>query len=143
MREAIMATNLIRAFLIYAEEDYKFRDLLLSQAKASALAVEFAEMPTKQPWVERWKGVCRTRVFECDGAIVLVSKRTKQGTGVKWELECVVNSGIPVLGVYVEKCERSAVQDEIDDTQVIEWNWKDIATFIQSLQKPMHHKGAK
>ncbi len=131
-----MAGRLVRVFLVYAEEDYKFRDLVINQARSSHLPVEFADMPTKQPWVERWKGACRTRTFECDGSIILVSKRLKQGSGVKWELECVANAGFPLLGVYVEKCERSAVPDELQDSSVIEWSWPEIAGFIDSLQKP-------
>ncbi len=129
---------MIRIFLVYAEEDYKFRDLLLSQAKSAKAAVEFADMPTKQPWVERWKGTCRTRVFECDGAIVLVSRKTKQGTGVKWELECALNAGIPLLGVYGEKCDYSSLPEELRDERLIEWNWAEIAAFIDSI-----HKSAK
>ncbi len=131
-----MAGRTVRVFLVYAEEDYKFRDMLINQARTARLAVEFADMPTKQPWVERWKGAVRTRTFECDGSIVLVSKRLKQGSGVKWELECVFNAGFPLLGVCTEKCERSAVPDELADAPVIEWNWTEIAAFIESLQKP-------
>ena len=81
-----MATRTIRVFLAYAEEDYKFRDLVVGQAKSSHLPVEFADMPAKQPWVPRWKAACRTRAFECDKAIVLISRKTKQGAGVKWEV---------------------------------------------------------
>jgi len=122
-----------RAFLIYAEEDYKFRDLVVNQAKTSHINVEFADMPTKQPWVPRWKTACRTRAFECDGAIVFISKKTKQGVGVKWELECVADTQVPVLGVYVEKGDKSLVPEEIGDSKLIEWNWSEIASFLQSL----------
>jgi hypothetical protein len=131
-----MAGKMVRVFLVYAEEDYKFRDLLINQARNSRQAVEFADMPTKQPWVERWKGACRTRTFECDGSIIFVSKRLKQGAGVKWELECVSNAGFPLLGVFVEKCEGNAVPEELHDSPVIEWNWPEIASFIASLEKP-------
>ena len=54
-----MATSTIRVFLAYAEEDYKFRDLVVGQAKSSHLPVEFADMPAKQPWVPRWRAACR------------------------------------------------------------------------------------
>jgi hypothetical protein len=131
-----MASRSIRIFLVYAEEDYKFRDLMISQARNSRLGVEFADMPTKQPWVERWKGAVRTRTFECDGSIIFVSRKLKQGPGIKWELECVSNAGFPLLGVYTEKCDRSAIPDELDDSPVIDWNWPEIAGFIESLGKP-------
>ena len=127
-----MATRIIRVFLAYAEEDYKFRDLVVGQAKTANLSVEFADMPAKQPWVPRWKAACRTRAFECDKAIVLISRKTKQGAGVKWEMECISETQIPVLGVYTETCDKSAVPDELHDSRVIAWNWPEIAGFIQS-----------
>jgi hypothetical protein len=128
-----MATRRIRIFLVYAEEDYRFRDKLVKQAEGAKLPVEFTDMPNKQPWVPRWKTACRTRAFECDGAIVFVSGKTKQGTGVKFELECVTETQIPILGIYVEPCDKSAVPEELRDSRVIEWNWPEIASFLQAL----------
>jgi hypothetical protein len=128
-----MATQTIRTFLIYAEEDYKFRDQLTSQAKGARLTVDFADMPTKQPWVERWKATVRTRAYECDGAIILISKKTKQAAGVKWELECVHNAGLPLLGVYAEQVEKSSLPEGLEDARLIQWNWNEIADFIKSL----------
>lgn len=128
-----MATRTVRTFLVYAEEDYRFKDMLVNQARTANLPVEFTDMPNKQPWVPRWKTTCRSRVFECDGAIVFISKKTRQGEGVKFELECVGETQIPVLGVYVDKTEKSAAPDELRDSRLIEWNWPQIASFLQSL----------
>jgi hypothetical protein len=128
-----MATRTNRAFLVYAEEDYRYKDLLVNQARSANLAVEFTDMPNRQPWVPRWKTACRTRVFESDGAIVLISPKTKQGAGVQFELECVGEIQIPVLGVYVGKCEKSAAPEELLGLRLIEWNWPEIAAFLQSL----------
>ncbi|MBZ5626724.1 MAG: hypothetical protein LAQ69_49805 [Acidobacteriia bacterium] len=137
-----MATQIVRTFLVYAEEDYRFRDLLVNQAKSLRLPVEFTDMPNKQPWVPKWKTTCRTRAFECDGAIVFISKKTRQGEGVKFELECVGETQMPVLGVYVEKGEKPALPDELRDSRVIEWNWPEIASFLQSLGKGSTGKAA-
>ena len=131
-----MAARTIRTFLVYAEEDYRFRDMLVNQAKSARLAVEFTDMPNKQPWVPKWKTTCRNRAFECDGAIVFISAKTKQGAGVQFELECVGETQIPVLGVYVDKSEKSAVPEELRDARVIAWNWPEIAGFLQSLTAP-------
>ena len=134
-----MASPLIRTYLIYAEEDYKFRDLLMNQAKSSRLPVEFSDMPTKQPWVERWKATCRTRAFQCDGAIVLLSRKTKQASGLKWELECINNAQLPTLAVLAEKVEKAAIPEELDEARVVEWNWPEITAFISTLK---HAAGA-
>ncbi|HLK64922.1 MAG TPA: hypothetical protein VKU19_15880 [Bryobacteraceae bacterium] len=128
-----MPTSNIRTFLVYAEEDYRFKDLLLTQARTARLPVEFTDMPNKQPWVPRWKTTCRSRMFESDGAIVFISAKTKNGSGVKFELECLGELQIPVLGVYVDKCEKSATPDELLHSPLIEWNWTQIASFLQSL----------
>ncbi|HTS26446.1 MAG TPA: hypothetical protein VMH81_11275 [Bryobacteraceae bacterium] len=128
-----MPTRTVRAFLVYAEEDYRFKDLLINQARSAKLAVEFTDMPNKQPWVPRWKTACRSRMFDSDGAIVFISTKTKQGAGVQFELECLDEIRIPVLGVYVDKCERSATPEELQGSQLIDWNWALISGFLQSL----------
>ncbi|HEY2012005.1 MAG TPA: hypothetical protein VGH38_00835 [Bryobacteraceae bacterium] len=127
-----MAARTIRIFLAYAEEDYKFKDILVNQAKAAKLPVEFADMPAKQPWVPRWKAACRSRAFECDAAIVLVSRKTKQGVGVMWEVECICDTQMPVLVVFMEKCDKGAVPDELRDFPAIDYNWPEVGSFIQS-----------
>ena len=129
-----MPTSTVRVFLAYAEEDYRFKDLLVSQARTAKLPIEFTDMPNKQPWVPRWKASCRTRVFECDGAIAFVSVKTKQAAGVKFELESVCESQMPVLSVLVDKCEKSALPEELREFPAIEWNWPKIAAFLQGLK---------
>ena len=124
--------NTIKVFLVYAEEDYRFKDLVLGQVKTLKTPVEFVDMPAKQPWVPRWKAACRTRAFECDKAVVLISKKTTQGVGVQWELECIKESQMPVLGVYMEKLDRGSVPKELRDAKMIDWNWAEVSNFIQS-----------
>jgi hypothetical protein len=124
-----------RVFLIYAEEDYRFCDLMISQARSSKLAVEFAHMQVKQPWVPRWKGLCRARVRECNGAIVLISKKTHEAAGVKWELECACEGQLPILGIFVNQGDKGPVPEEIRDSPLIEWDWPEIAKFVHLLNR--------
>ncbi len=124
-----------RIFLVYAEEDYRFRDLVISQAQSAHLSVEFSDMPNKQPWVPRWKTACRARAFECDAALVFVSSKTKQGTGVKFELECVRDTQIPVLAIAVDKS-GTPVPEEVSGAKLVDWNWNEIAGFLQSVSGP-------
>jgi hypothetical protein len=123
-----------RVFVIYAADDYRHFERLSEQARSAKLAVEFDRVQAKQPWVSGWKGGVRTKVFQCDGAIVLISKKTSQG-GIAWEMECARTIGIPVLGVHVDKHERGALPEGLTAAEAIEWNWPDIARFIQSLAK--------
>jgi len=121
-----------RVFVICAPKDEAYFSRLADQAKAAKVAVEFDHMQVKQPWVPHWKAQCRTRIYPCEAAIVLISKNTSDGS-LGWELECAKTFDIPMLGVHVDPRERGAVPKELHDHTVIEWNWADIARFIQSL----------
>ena len=123
-----------RIFIIHATEDNLSFDKLTGQARTAKLKAEFDHMQAKQAWVPGWKGQCRTRIYNCDGAIVLISKHTSQGS-VGWELECAQAFAFPMLGVYVDKPERGFVPEQLRDLNLIEWNWPEIARFIQSLTK--------
>jgi hypothetical protein len=123
-----------RVFVIFAPEDYLHFERLTGQARSAKLLVEFDCMHVKQAWVPAWKGQCRTKVYRCDGAVVLISKHTHQG-GVEWELECARAFGIPMLGIHADKPASGSVPEQLGDAEVIEWSWPDIARFIRSLTK--------
>jgi hypothetical protein len=55
---------------------------------------------------------------------------------VKWELECVLNAEIPILGLYTEAADSGLVPEELRDVRVVEWSWTEIVNFVQSLQEP-------
>src|SRR3982750_2051140 len=113
----------IRIFVIYAAEDHLFFDRLAEQARTAKLPVTFERMQAKQPWVPLWKGQCRTRMFGSDGAIVIISKKTQQGSGVSWELECAREAGTPTIGVHVDKYDKGTVPEGLGDAKIIDWNW--------------------
>ncbi len=123
-----------RIYLIYAAEDHRFADRLLSQARASGRAVEFDRMLLKQPWVAKWKGQCRNLIRMSDGAMVLIGKKTHAADGVRWELECVRECGVPALGVHIDKYDKGGVPDELCSSPVIDWDWAAISRFIDSAQ---------
>jgi len=121
-----------RIFVILAPEDYLFFDRLKEQARTTRVDVEFDRMQVKQPWVPMWKGQSRTRIFGCAGALVLISKKTKDTGGISWELECAQKAEVPVLAVRIDKSDGNAVPVELKGKPVIEWNWAEIARFIQT-----------
>ena len=125
-----------KIFVIYASKDYPFYERLTAQARSARLPVEFDHLEAKQPWFPTWKAHCRTRVYSCDGAIVLVSRNTIDG-GIDWELECATEFGIPILGVNVDKDQRGSVPKAPPGWVVINWgDWPGIAQFIQSVIRP-------
>jgi hypothetical protein len=70
-----------RIFLSFAIEDVKCRDLFVGQAKHPDTPFEFVDMSVKEPWDEKWRTNCRTRIKGCDGVIALITKNTANAAG--------------------------------------------------------------
>ncbi len=47
-------------------------------------------MSVKEPWDEKWKTNCRTRIKSCDEVIVLVSKNLKKADGTIWKINWII-----------------------------------------------------
>ncbi len=129
-----MEARKTQIFVVYADGDDRFCDMLINQARTAKLAVEFVHMPTKQPWVPQWKATCRTRVFQSEGAIVLITKKTQASDGLKTELAFVAEAHIPMLGIYMDQ-PKGAVPDQLRDVPVVDWNVAEVTKFVQSLKR--------
>ena len=127
-----MPVRTIRVYLAYAEGDDGFRDRLIEEARKANLPVEFVYMPSKQPWVPRWKAACLARALECHGAIAAITRRTAQAGSMGAELDSVCEAAIPVLGVYVEP-DPPPAPEQLSGAPLIRWSWPDVAAFIRSL----------
>ena len=62
-----------RVFTAFAVEDKTLRDFLVGQARLDKSPFEFIDMSAKEPWDEKWKTNCRTRIRGCDGLVALIS----------------------------------------------------------------------
>lgn len=126
-----MATK--RVFISFAIEDANAKDFLVGQAKNEKTPFEFVDMSVKEAWNDSWKTRCRTKIKSCDGVIALLSKKTYNADGAKWEMKCAVEEGIPTIGVHISKDDKGAIPAELTGKKVIEWTWDGIAKFINSL----------
>jgi hypothetical protein len=88
-----------RVFIAFAVEDKWARDYLVGQAKNDKSPFEFVNMSVNEPWDEKWKTQCRTRIKGCDGMIALVSKNTRNASGALWEIKTAKEESVPVRGV--------------------------------------------
>lgn len=122
-----------RIFISFAVEDAKYRDLLKGQAKNDKSPFDFVDMSVKEPWDEKWKTRCRTKIKGCDGVIALLSKNTWNADGARWEMKCAVDEGIPIIGVHIHKDDKGAIPPELKGNKVIEWTWEGIKRFLDSL----------
>lgn len=127
-----MAKN-FRIFISFAIEDAKFRDMLRGQARNEKSPFDFIDMSVKKPWDSEWKTKCRAKIKGCDGVIALLSKNTMSASGARWEMNCAIEEGKPIIGVHIHKDDKGPIPPELKGKRVIEWTWPGIKSFLDSL----------
>lgn len=120
-------------FVSFAAEDKWYRDALAQQAKDERSPFTFTDMSLQEPFDTKWKTQCRARISICDGMIALISKKTWNADGAKWEMACANEEGVPLIGVHIHKDDRGVIPSELDGKKVIEWTWAGIKSFLDSL----------
>lgn len=122
-----------RIFISFAIEDSKYRDLLKGQSLNSNSKFAYTDMSAKEPWENKWKTRCRTRIKGCDGVIALISKKTRNADGAKWEMNCANEEGVPMIGIHIYKDDKGQVPSELAGKRVVNWSADAISNFIDSL----------
>lgn len=122
-----------RIFISFAIEDARYRDMLKGQAKNDRSPFDFVDMSVKEPWDSEWKTKCRTKIRGCDGVIALLSNNTINASGARWEINCAVEEGKPIIGVHIHKDNKGPIPPELAGKKVIEWTWDGIKRFLDSL----------
>jgi hypothetical protein len=123
-----------RIFTAFAYEDKWARDYMVGQAKNEKTPFEFVDMSLSEPFDEKWKTQCRSRIKGCDGMIALVSKNTKNGTGALWEIRTAKEERVPVRGIYTTTDDRPAsLPSEFSGISVVSWSWANLKAFLDSL----------
>jgi hypothetical protein len=122
-----------RVFVAFAIEDETTKILFTGQAKNAKVPYEFVDMSLKEPFDEKWKTQCRSRIKGCDGVIALISKNTKNAEGELWEIDCAKDENIPLLGIYIKEATYSDKPDNMYRVPCKEWTWDNVKEFIESL----------
>ena len=122
-----------RIFISFAIEDEQYRDLLKGQALNTTSPFTYTDTSAKQAWDSKWKTNCRTRIKGCDGVIALISTHTRNADGAKWEMQCAIDEGIPMIGVHIHKDDKGQVPTQLSSKKVVNWTWDAIKNFINSL----------
>lgn len=122
-----------RIFISFAIEDEAHRNLLKGQSQHTRSPFSYVDMSAKKAWDSQWKTNCRTRIRGCDGVIALISKRTRNADGAKWEMQCANQEGIPMIGIHIHKNDKGEIPLELRGKKVSEWSDVAIANFIDSL----------
>lgn len=130
MEETDLANKHI--FIAFASEDVRYRDLFVGQKQLKDTPFDFTDMSAKEPWDEKWKTNCRSRIKSCDGLVALLSRKTWSADGAKWKMKCAAEEGIPSLGVHIHKDDKGAIPSELNG-KTVEWTWDGISKFLNSL----------
>lgn len=123
-----------RVFISFAVEDLQYRDHLVRQAREDHSPFNFIDMSVKTKWPEReWRTKCRQKINRCHAVLVLLGPHTCHSSGVRWEMKCANELGIPLVGMHIRKRQKAVVPVEIKRRNVMEWNWPNLEYFITSL----------
>ncbi len=116
-------------FVAFAIEDVAYRDLLKGQSLHVKSPFEYVDMSVKEAYVSEWKEKVRTRIRRSSGVIVLVSRNSLASTGQKWEVQCAKEEGKPILAMWCQRDDKTA----IPGLRTVSWTWDNVASFIDNL----------
>ncbi|RPH33029.1 MAG: hypothetical protein EHM93_06875 [Bacteroidales bacterium] len=119
-----------RVFVAFAIEDETTKILFTGQAKNKYVPYDFVDMSVKQPWDEKWKTNCRTKIKGCDAFIALISKNTKKANGELWEIDCAKDEKIAMMGIYIGGATSSDKPANMNSISCKEWTWDNVLGFI-------------
>ena len=116
-------------FIAFAIEDERQRDFLKGQSLHPRAPFEFIDMSVKQAYDKDWQERVRTRIRRSHGVVVLVSKNSVTSTGQKWEIQCAIEEGKEILGIWAYANDRT----DIRGITIKAWSDTNISYFIDSL----------
>lgn len=121
-----------RVFVAFAKEDEKYRNLIKGQSLHTKSPFEYVDMSVKEPYDSGWKTKTRSRIKGSDGVIALLSKNSPKAAGELWEITCAVAEKKKLLGIYVDKNDKTKPK-ELGTARCVEWTWDGVASFIEGL----------
>lgn len=124
-----------RAFISFAVEDARVRDLFVGQAKHNKVPWNFEDASLHEPFSEKWKTQARERIKRSDVVIQLVGENTCRAEGAIWEVNCAREEKIPVFGVWISKNGSRKRPSCFEKDEVIPWTWEGVQTRLETVRK--------
>ena len=125
--------RLKKVFISFAFEDVQYRDFLVAQAKKENSPFEFIDMSAKAAWKQHeWQRKCRTKIRQCDGVIVLLSKDLPRRRSTLGN-EVGNQEKIPMVGMHIKKRSIGAIPKELKGKKIIYWTWKELERVIENF----------
>lgn len=119
------------AFVSFAAEDARIRDLFVGQGKHSDTEWQIIDWSLHEPFDEKWKTQTRPRIARSDVVIMLVGPKTYRAEGAIWEVDCAKEERVPVFGVWISKTKRGPIPSCLSSRNVIPWTWDGIARMMR------------
>lgn len=121
----------VKAFISFAAEDARIRDLFVGQGKLPETPWEISDYSIHEPFSERWKTQAREKIRRSEIVIMLVGKETWRADGAIWEVNCGFEEEKKAFGVHISKDDKGRVPSCFTEKNVIEWSWDGIADMIR------------
>lgn len=119
-------------FIAFAKEDESSRNLFTGQRVNADTPFEFIDLSVKEAYETDWETKVLARIRRSDGVIALISSNTPDAEGELWEIECAVDEGKPLMGIWLEDGYRTK-PSEMGSAPCKKWTWDNVADFIDSL----------
>lgn len=120
----------LRAFLSFQMEDRWARDFLVGQVRNKNNNLDFIDYSVHEPFDEKWKMNCRSRIAQTKGTIVLIGVTTHQSEAVLWEIAETTRQHHPIFGIQIHTNETHRVPSGLASSRVIRW---DIDAIVREL----------
>jgi hypothetical protein len=129
-KEKIMIDKKV-VFIAFAVEDERLRDILKGQSLNIDYALEYVDMPVKEPDDSNWLDSVRVLIKRADGVLAIASKNSSASAGQKFEIACALEENKKILGIwsYSDKEDKP----DIPGVNTIAWCWNEVTKFIDSL----------
>jgi len=128
--------TITRVFLSFAPEDANYRSLLVAASRAAGLPVRFVETTHHVTDIRRRRVLSRSKLQQCDMAIVLVSPRAMRHLAVESDVAAMHDAGLPIHAIVAGRpAAADAVPAEWRVSSMTGWNWPSILELLQCLPR--------
>jgi hypothetical protein len=123
----------VKAFISFAAEDIKYRDIFINQAKKHFSDIEVSNYSVQEPCNEKWRTQSGEQIKKIQLMIMLIGQHTDKCDSACWEVAVANEMGIPILGIHIDKNNKGPVPKQLEGVTVIDWAWNSIASTIKTF----------
>ncbi|HEY8777597.1 MAG TPA: TIR domain-containing protein [Gaiellaceae bacterium] len=112
-----------RAFISFEMEDRWAREFLVQHAHDKDTSIDFTDYSLHEPFDEKWKTNCKTRINQTKGTIVMVGPNAAKSEAVLWEIAETNRQGHPIFGIQTRNEKTHPIPQGLPSSRVIRWDF--------------------